>query len=93
MAKIIGLKPQEGTSKKTGNAYKAVIVHYYDEFNDFERKAGGIGFVCDNAFVSDDVFTAALEGRTMDEALDRNCSFYYNRGSSFVAEMVIDWGD
>ena len=91
MAKIIGLQPREGKSKKTGNDYKAVIVHYMDEMRDRELKAGGRGFVCDNAFVNDEVFTQALEGHKMDEALNRACTFYYNRGSTFVSELVIDW--
>ena len=86
MAKIYGLKVQEGTSKKSGKEYKAVIVHYTE---DFTPNAGGVGIVCDNAFVARDVFDRALEGRTMAEVIGKECTFYYSKGG-FLNEMVIE---
>ena len=91
MPKIMGLQPREGQSQKTGKDYKAVIVHYVDEMREREVKAGGRGYICENAFVNDDVFRAALEGHKIDEALNKECTFYYNRGSTFVSELVIYW--
>lgn len=87
MPRITGLQPREGESKKTGKPYKAMIVHYVENF---PPRAESHGVMCDNQFVDSAIFEQALEGHSVQDALQKECTFYYSKGG-FLTEMVIEW--
>lgn len=73
MAKIVGYRPQEGVSK-TGNDYKAMIVHFVEEFRGTNK---GVGYETGTLFLMRSEFDAAVAGRSEKDIL--NADFEYAR--------------
>lgn len=84
MAKLVGYRHVQGTSKKTGKPFDAYVVSYVGQDTD----KGAVGFRADQQFVDRGMFEAALNGRAAEKVLNAECEFIYNK-TGFLDRFTI----
>ena len=86
MAKIMGLNPLAGVSKKTGKAFDAVMVSYIKDYRSTDTAA--VGGQAAEVYVDRSLFDAAAKGRVLKDLIGHECTLVYN-SNGFLDELVI----
>ena len=84
MAKLVGFRHVQGTSKKTGKTFDAYVVSYLEQDED----QGAVGYKADSQFVDRAMFEAAVSGRAPEKLMNAECVLVYNK-SGFLSQFLI----
>lgn len=84
--KIVGLNPLSGVSKKTGNAFNAVMVNYVGEFRKTDTNA--VGGRAAEVYVNRELFDEAAKGRALKDLLGKAVVLVYN-SNGYLESVVI----
>lgn len=86
MAKITGLNPLAGTSKKTGKAFNAVMISFLAGYRQTDSEA--VGQKANEVFVDRSLFDVAAKGRLMKDLVGHDITLVYN-SSGYLDDVSI----